>query len=171
MKSLIINSSISDRVEYKTIKIIQGNLKDLMSEDYLKFKKNMLKNGFVDPIDVWVNTNEDLHCIGGTQRLRMLYALENEGYTIPSVPINRIEAKTLREAKNILLSLASQYGKFNNDGLLEFVVEDFDDLADISDNYSLMGVSYDEIVEEKTKDHTDKKEKKPIKCPNCGYER
>lgn len=89
----------------------------------------------------------ELSSLGGTQRLRLLSALENEGFEIPKVPVNRIEAKSLKEAKRILLSLASQYGKFNQDGLLEFVVEDFDDLKEVQDEYSLMGVDYDAIAE------------------------
>jgi menaquinone-dependent protoporphyrinogen IX oxidase len=140
-----------------------------MNTDYLKMKSNVLKLGFVDPIDVWDN-NGELCSLGGTQRLRLLTALENEGYSIPPIPINRIEAPDLKTAKKVLLSLASQYGTFNQDGLLEFVVEDFNDLSEVKNEFSLLGVDYEGIKEEHTKDHTDKQDKKPFKCPECGYE-
>jgi hypothetical protein len=160
MKQIKVNSSVEDRVEYKTIKIIQGNLKDLLSEDYLKFKENVLKHGFVDPIDVWVEPSGELSSLGGTQRIRMLTALENEGYSIPPIPINRIQAETKTEAKKIILSLASQYGRFNNEGVLEFVSDmGFSDLSEVADAFRLAEVSFDDIAEEFGKDGTDKLEK------------
>lgn len=157
MKTIEINSSIEDRVPYQTIEIIQGDLKDLDAKDYLKFKENVLKHGFVDPIDVWQDESGSLKSLGGTQRLRLLTALENEGYSIPDVPINKISASSLIEAKKILLSLASQYGKFNNQGFLEFVSDlDFKDLYEVEENYRFPELDFKELADEFGKDHTDK---------------
>lgn len=165
-KNIRINSSVTDRVSHYTLKIIQGDLKELRQADYLKFKKSILKDGFIDPIDVWENESGELSVVGGTQRTRMLSALENEGYQIPLIPVNRIKAGSLKEACEIVLTLASQYGKITNQGLLEFATcAGFSDLKEIEDSFSLPEIKFDKIADEFTKDHTDKK---PRKCPRCG---
>lgn len=175
MKVIEINSSVEDRVPFQTIKIIQDDIKNLTSENCLKLKRSILKHGFTDPINVWCDETghfgfEGALCsLDGTQRVRVLTVCENEGYTIPDVPINRIKAASFVEAKQILLSMVSQYGTLNPQGFMEFSMDaGFANLDDLLKEMNLPGVDLEELKEEFTEDHTDKKDKKERKCPHCG---
>jgi len=176
-KHVKINSSIKDRVDFESLKIIQGDLKELHAKAYLKYKKSILKHGITDPFDVWENEEKELCIVGGTQKKRVLLAMTNEGFSVPKVPINRIEAKSLKEAKHIVFTLASQYGKITTQGLIEEAQSaGFSDLKEIMDEYELPEIDFNKISDEFTKDHTDKdhtnnfkEEKLDHTCPECGH--
>lgn len=51
--------------------------------------------------------------------------MQKDGYLIPDVPVVFVEAKDLKEAKQKLLRLNSQYGKMTKESVLEFA-EDID---------------------------------------------
>lgn len=187
MKRIEINSTVEDRVPYHQIKIIQGDLKDLHQDDILKFEKNVIEHGFVDPIDVWVDehghygTAGALCSLGGTQRLRLLQYVEQKGYAVPAVPINRIKAKTYKEAGKILLSLASTYGKITPGGLAEFAHNTGLEFGDLKDGFSLPDIDLESVEKEFTQDHTSFEPGSPdeqgkldelklviMECPHCG---
>lgn len=168
MKRVQINCTSDHSVPFHTIKPLQGELKDLSAENYLKLKDNILKHGFTSPVHVF-EENDELYVLDGHQRLRALTAMEQEGFIIPDVPITKIQAKDRKEAKKILLSLASQYGTLNTDGLFEFIQDlNFTNLKEVADEFSLPSIDFDKLGDEYLKDHTDKKEKKPKICPHCG---
>lgn len=101
----------------------QGELKSLSKADYEKLKSNLLDLGFSEPISIWEN-NGKKNILNGHQRVRALLSMRKEGYTVPDlVPINTVEAKDEREAKKKVLSLASQFGKVEKDGLYEFMTQ------------------------------------------------
>lgn len=98
----------------------QGNLKSLAEEDYLRLKKDILELGFSEPVSVWRSKGKH-HILNGHQRIRALRKMAEEGYSVPDVPVNWIEAADVQEAKRKVLSLTSQFGKMEKQGLYEFI--------------------------------------------------
>ena len=100
----------------------QGNLKSLSTENYNKLKSEILDLGFSEPISVWLNKEDASYkVLNGHQRLRTLRRMRDDGYLVPEVPVNLIEAKNKKEAKKKILALTSQYGVIEGDGLYEFM--------------------------------------------------
>lgn len=99
---------------------LQGNLKTLSEEDYGKLKKSLLRYGITFPLFVY-KRNRKIFTMDGHQRDRVLRKMREEGYEIPKVPVDFIDAKNRKEAAEKILLLASQYGKMTNDSLYEFL--------------------------------------------------
>jgi hypothetical protein len=122
MKPIKIACHGAALVEYQKITPFQGELKSLSKESFEKLRATVLRHGITSPIHVWKDKAK-LYNIDGHQRCRLFEQLEKEGHRIPKVPIVYIEAKNIKEAKEILLSHASQYGKMEDEGLYQFAVE------------------------------------------------
>ena len=124
-KEVLVTCEVKERLALSQIKPLQGGLKVLAKERLEKLKKSIKKFGFSFPILVWENQEDGLvHCIDGHQRLLALADMQKEGWFIPQLPIVFINAANVAEAKSKVLAVASQYGKFNENGLVEFL--DFD---------------------------------------------
>lgn len=101
----------------------QGELKDLHISEYEKFREMILELGFSEPISIWKH-KEKFFILNGHQRLRVIQTMvEKEGYDCPPLPVNWVEADSLKQAKKKVLSLTSQYGRLTGDGLYEFTQE------------------------------------------------
>lgn len=107
-------------VDISKLEGTQGKMKYLDDESYEKFKKIVIENGFVEPITVWEGKNK-LYILNGHQRLTLLKRMIEEGFNCPKIPVSLVEAKSLKEAKSHVISLASQHGKFDNQGLFDFL--------------------------------------------------
>jgi hypothetical protein len=121
-KTIRIACKAADLLDTKEIQGLQGELKDLSKENYEKLKASMVRHGFTSPVHVW-RGKKAYYNLDGHQRMRVLERLTNEGWKIPKIPVVFIEAKTLKDAKEILLTHASTYGEMNEQGLLQFVIE------------------------------------------------
>lgn len=183
MQEIKVNlEDLIKHLDYKTLKIIQGDLKELATEDYHKLKKNILENGFISPIHVWMNTDTgEYNVLDGTQRLKTLEAMQNEGYAIPKVPCLVIKADSKDRAVKILLSLVSQYGKTTDQGLYEFVVSNSIDLEFLKSSYRIPEVDLPKFIdgyfnlensfEDKNKElNQEDFSKFDHQCPKCGFE-
>lgn len=149
MQEIKVNCETKHYFNYKDLKIIQDGdtpLKELSSENYKKLKASVLEFGIISPIHVYRNTEGVLCCIDGTQRVKTFEAMENEGYTIPRVPVVIIEASTEREARKMLLTLVSQYGKLTDEGLYEYVVKNEIDMQWMQDTISPPEVDFDKFI-------------------------
>lgn len=121
-KTVSISCQAAASVPYTKIKSFQGELKSLSRESLAKLKTLVLKNGVTAPIHVWKSKGE-LFNLDGHQRCRLFGQLEKDGWKIPPVPIVYVTAKDMKQAKQILLSNISQYGKIEGKGLYEFSIE------------------------------------------------
>lgn len=131
-KTIQVSCEAADLVDYRKIQAFQGELKELSKENFEKLKKSILKRGVTSPINLWKDKGK-LWNLDGHQRVRLFAELEKLGFKIPKVPVAYVKAKSLKEAKEILLSNVSQYGRVNPQGLYEFSVENgfaMEDLAD-----------------------------------------
>lgn len=148
----------------------QGNLKELTETNYAKLHDLIVSKGFDSPIQVWVDPNGYRQILDGTQRLRVLLKLREEGYEIPLIPIDFIYADNKKDAKERLLSKVSQFGTVLDDGLEAFLTEE-DSIVEesFSDLLDIPGIDFDK-KEPKPKSSGEPKEPEKIICPSCQHE-
>jgi ParB-like chromosome segregation protein Spo0J len=161
MQDIKVNCETKHYFPFRELKIIQDGdhaLKELSKENYLKLKASILEFGIISPIHLWRDLNGVMQCIDGTQRLKTFEAMENEGYAIPPVPCVIVEAATEREAKKILLTLVSQYGKLTDEGLYEYVVKNEIDLKWLDETIAPPEVDLNEFINSHFDLNTDQKE-------------
>ena len=129
-KVIAIKCKGSRYISHSELKTFQGNLKEMTKDSARKLRASILNHGWVAPVFIW-NGNEILD---GHGRLLVLAELLKEGYKIGALPVVDIEAKTKKEAAEILLAINSKYQSVTGEGLYEFMAVmdlSMDDLADI----------------------------------------
>lgn len=110
------------------LKEFQGDLKGLPEENYQKLKGDILTLGFCAPIFIWNN-----NILDGHQRTKTLKRMREEGFEIPPIPVVNVQAKDEKDAKKIVLSLTSQFGKMTNESLMEYMKREGFNIDDIQD--------------------------------------
>ncbi len=116
-----------EQVNIKELENFQGNLKELQESEFKKLSKSIEKYGFKIPIFVWNNKILDGH--------QRVFVLKKQGYN-GTIPVVRLEAKNIKEAKELILLINSRYGKITDEGLYEFIETgdlDFDELKELVD--------------------------------------
>lgn len=71
---------------------LQGDLKSLPEESYQKLKRALIKYGFSFPLFVWRHKAK-LFTLDGHQRDRALKRMKEEGFRIPRLPVDYIQAR------------------------------------------------------------------------------
>lgn len=128
---------------------LQGALKVLTAENYAKFKAEVERDGFIEPVSIWEDPKSGkTFILNGHQRIDGLKRMRDEGWTVPQIPVNYVEAKTLAEAKRKLLAMASQYGIVNPQGLYDFAVEAGVTRDEISTYYNFSDFDPDRFLRE-----------------------
>ena len=137
----------SHELDLQDLTILQGNLKSLSEVNYNKLRKEILELGFSSPIHVW-NREGTNYVLDGTQRYRTLTRMAEEGVEIPSLPIVRVYAKDVNDAKRKVLALTSQYGKMETQGLYEFMSETDISVDDIEESFHFPEISLSDFRDE-----------------------
>lgn len=140
MKSIDVKCTGNDSKELEELIELQGNLKVLTDDNYSKLKKGIIELGFLEPVTIWRDRNEILN---GHQRVTTLRRMADEGYSIPSIPVNSISVEDKAEAKRVILALTSQYGSMTEGSLAEFLKEAAIDIEDVLADYSFAGIDED----------------------------
>ncbi|OHD26022.1 MAG: hypothetical protein A2Y38_02450 [Spirochaetes bacterium GWB1_59_5] len=153
-KTLRVTCKGAATAPLKDLHPLQGNLKKLPEKKYRKLRKTLLKHGFSFPFFVWRNKNK-LWILDGHQRDKVLRRMQKSGYEIPSLPIDFIEAKDEKEAKEKILLVASQYGEMDADSLSEFLEDAHLDLEDLVETVDLPTIDIEKLLNE-----AEEKEKK-----------
>jgi len=105
---------------------LQGNLKKRSKKNKLRLAERIFRLGFIAPFFIWDHDGE-YFCLDGHGRSDVLCDIRKAGIPIPGAfPVAYIQAKDEQEAKEILLSVSSQYGDFDKDELKEWL-STFDD--------------------------------------------
>ena len=117
------------------IEPFQGELKSLSSENYDRLKKSILELGFSFALQVWRHKGH-YYCIDGHQRDRVLTRMAKEGYEVPPVPVDWVEAADEQEAKRKILAGTSNFGKMEKQGLYQFIEDAGLDAKWVMDDYS-----------------------------------
>lgn len=131
IKTISIKCETKDYLDWHNITEFQGGLKIRDEADIEKAKTSILKYGWSFPFFVWVSGKTN-YCLDGHARIKVLKALEEEGYLIPELPVVYIQAKNKTEAKQKLLRLNSNFGHFTKESVLEFADDidlNFDEIA------------------------------------------
>ena len=168
MADIIIKAKGAREVSIDELVVIQGNLKELSETNYTKLHDLIVTKGFDSPIQIWEAPDGTKQILDGTQRLRVLLKLREEGYTIPNIPVDIILADNLKDARERLLTKVSVYGDVTEEGLYEFtnfegaVIEpDFAELLDIPG----MDLDKDDIEVKNTSGEPGPPQL--VQCPQC----
>ena len=154
-------------VSHKELKPMQGDLKKLSDLNYNKLKKEILDTGFSEPISVW-KKGKNHFILNGHQRLVTLNRLEKEGYEIPPIPISLVDAKNKEEAKRKVLSLASQYGTVDAEGLKEFIADMSIEINEVFDHFEFPDIDKDEVLKSITSHDNAKRDEKEDDVPEVN---
>jgi hypothetical protein len=168
-KVIEVTCTGTDFMTLDQLTAFQGDLKSLSKVNYNKLKSNILLYGFSSPVHVWQYKKKN-YILDGHQRTIVLRGLLSEGYQIPPLPIIFIKAKNVKEAKEKILLLSSQYGSLSDDSLSEFMCDSEIDYS-LLENY----LSFPEITLDKLPDLPKEEledvggEVKEKECPACGH--
>lgn len=138
-----------ENIDYRMLKPLQGNLKDLPSANYEKLKKSFTEKGLFIPMFVWKQAHE-FFLLDGHGRER-LFSKEkpvfvgSDGRESYDVPCIVVDAKDLKDAKEKILLISSQFQKITQEGLDEFTF-DFED-SWVKENASFDAISGFEMDE------------------------
>lgn len=118
LKQIPIRCKGNRYLPFKDFRRFQGNLKEMSKENAIKLEQSILEYGWIAPVFVWGN-----NILDGHGRLLVLEQLLKKGYTIDDIPVVDIEAKSKKEAAEILLTINSKYQTITAEGLYEFMSE------------------------------------------------
>ncbi len=150
---------------------LQGDLKTLSEDDYVKLRNSITEFGFSFPEFYWEDTEGKKWTIDAHQRNRTLRKMRDEGWTIPPLPADPIFAKDKTEAKKKLLLQISRYGKLSDTGLADFVNEADSSFAidEISDFLEFPELNFSPHEYAPMEKNPNDEQEKMI-CPNCQVE-
>ena len=115
-----INCEGSSLLTLNKIKPFQGDIKTLSDKNRERLKTSIIKYGFSCPFFIWENEGNN-YLLDGHQRLTVLSWMKSDGWEIPELPVVYIQAETKQEAKQLLLHITSQYGKFSEKKILQYI--------------------------------------------------
>ena len=133
IKTISIKCESNDYKNIAELTELQGNLKARNDIDYDKIKLSIIKYGFSFPF-FYTELGGKNYILDGHGRFNTLCKMQKDGYIIPDLPCVKVECKDLKEAKQKLLRLNSQYGKMTKESVLEFAEDidlNFDEIAQI----------------------------------------
>jgi hypothetical protein len=170
MEIIRISCDVQDFAHIDELHILQGELKSLSKENYAKLKDSILRHGITMPIHVW-DDGVKFWILDGTQRKLTLQSMEGEGYQLPKIPIVKVLAPSLQEAKAILLSMVSQYGHLETQALYEFMNSADLDIKIVEERYDLPNVDMEKFKVEYFSDPVISEEKSPIELQESDDEK
>jgi len=135
-------------VPLKKLLAYQGNLKSLDQTNYEKLKNEIADQGFAAPVQVWKD-GKDHWIIDGHQRVRTLGMMIENGFELKdNVPITYCYPDDEDQARRMLLSMASTYGKVEGQGLYEYVIEHGISVDELSTRFSFSDLNMPYFLDE-----------------------
>lgn len=149
---------------------LQGELKELSEENYVKLRNSIIEFGFSFPIDAWLDEESKAWVLDGHQRIKTLRKMREEGIIVPPLPANYISAATKTEAKKKLLLLNSRYGTMTREGFDAFIDEEDSPIDESLEAFLVLPeVEFFDDKEEAVADTSKEEEDKGVICPKCGH--
>lgn len=121
IQNKIVKTELIPWAELKTYEFNQ--LKDNSNRDITKLKNSIVNQGFSFALCNWADHK---FIIDGAGRHLALLELEKEGYEIPDLVVNQIQAENIKEAKKLALMVSSQHGQITQTSLADFTSDDFE---------------------------------------------
>jgi DNA modification methylase len=143
-------------IDYRAVKGLQGDLKDLSVTNHDKLLRVLNNRGFTTPLFVWHNAEDDgWYLMDGHQRVKTMVRNDLNDNGNYNVPYALIPGASLKEAKEQLLEITSQYGRITQEGLDAFAFDldipnldiNFDALMDFGSGEPEPEVEEDEAPE------------------------
>jgi ParB-like nuclease domain len=128
-KHITIKCRGADTVSIQELQAFQGQLKKVNRDNIERLKKRIIEDGWTAPVFIWEHDG-DKYILDGHQRRMAAVELITEGYIIPPIPVDYIEADNEKDARKKLLSIASQYGEWQKEELDMWVEEVGQSVAD-----------------------------------------
>lgn len=190
-KSIRVTCDTKLHIPLDHLNELQGDLKEMTKERYIKFKRLVLKRGIWFALHVWKETSRakgktvtKWWIVDGHGRKRMFHELRDvEKFHIPEIPCVEIEAASLKEAKEAVLAASSSFQRATGQGLYEFMEgAGFD--SDLIDDYDIPDIDvpsfktefYDNEVPDSKQPGDGAEEldrgsftKFSQQCPKCGF--
>lgn len=122
-ETIRITVNTKDVMSITLLENLQGSLKTLTDENYSKLKAEILRDGFSFVVHAYEDIESGkIYIVDGHQRVEALRRMrDEEGYTIPQIPIVFVQADDINHAKRKVLAAASQYGTFSQVGAEKFI--------------------------------------------------
>lgn len=140
----------SHTLNIDSLEDFQGSLKSLSEKNYFKMKGQILDKGYSFPVCIW--THKSKHFIlDGHQRVKTMRRMISEGFELEDdnqIPVVSVFAESYKEAKEKLLSAASQYGQIEKEGLFEFQRDSEIDVDTLREEFELPSLSMTEYESE-----------------------
>jgi len=136
-------------IDYRQLEPFQGNLKDLTESNYDRLKKSFTEKGLFVPLFVWENQGH-FKILDGHGRERLFSKegaqfLTKDGTKTHEVPCLIVQANNLKDAKEKLLIISSQFQSITQEGFDEFTAHlDADWLKDTTHFDALFSNSFEE---------------------------
>lgn len=173
-KTVRVTCKANDYLPIESLQEFQGNLCELTSDACEKAKKSILKHGLFLPEAIWKD-GDACKIIDGHARVRTLRQMQTEGYTIPPVPVIYVEAASEAEAKEKILLARSQYHRTTEEGLYQFIHENYLDWGELKMEVEFADINMIEFEKGYFGDEPpggggEGSGEHKTKCPQCGYE-
>lgn len=121
-KAISIRCTGADNFDIEDLHPFQDDIKTMTPSTLKKLENVIISQGFSEPIAVWQNDGRNW-ILNGHQRHTALQSLRSRGWFVPPVPVALVDAADEDDARKKVITLASQFGDFNQDHLLEFVAK------------------------------------------------
>lgn len=108
------------QIDYRKLKLFQGDLKKVDKSEYKKLENSLKTKGNFDVIRVWLK-DETYYILDGHTRVQFFKDKKVKFDNAYDVPCIVIHAENEQDAKEKLLLLNAQYGEMTKEGLAAFV--------------------------------------------------
>ncbi len=98
------------------------SLKSTSQEKIDKLAKSLKEYGIVNNLQIWTD-GDKIYCFDAHHRKKAFIKLEKEGLEIPLLPATRCLAKTIKEAKRLLILKESSHSWINDDVVKDYLSE------------------------------------------------
>lgn len=98
-------------VPLEDLRPLQDGIKELDPQDYRELRGLIIEHGYCLPIKAWLDEEKVYWIIGGHQTATVLKGMRDEGWEVPWLPVSLVMARSLEEAREVVLIDASSYGR------------------------------------------------------------
>ena len=160
----------SEKVRFKSLIPFQGELKNLTEVDYNRLRRSIIAKGVISPFLVW-ESPEGIFILDGHQRARVIGEMIQRQEVKEDIKVICVflKADGVKEAKELLLFIASQYGEATQESVTDYIVE-FKLDESIRNEIKFNNVDFTLEIEESEKNNvnleTDKKFDLLVTCKN-----
>lgn len=114
-----------ENVNWQDLRIIQSDsFKSFDRKKKERLKNSLFANNFVQPLNVWMDENNDIWCLDGKHRIDLLKEMRSEGVDIPNkLPAVFLSCNDKKEAALLVAVYSSSYAEITENGLKLFIEE------------------------------------------------